>query len=207
MTTTGTSSAPRLRDRAATEGAIVAAAERLLVRDGWSGVNVQTVAAEARVDRKLVYRYFDGVDGVIDRLAGTAELWLGRSLAMAPPSQATSYRDFAREMIKAYLLALRDNPVMLRMLAWELTQDTPLLRRLEARRSEVLQAWVRERRPRLRQSPQGDMPALNIVLLAAVQYLALAGARREAFAGVALDETGWARLDAALDRLLDAYPD
>jgi hypothetical protein len=110
-------------------------------------------------------------------------------------------------MIKAYLAALRDNPVQLRLLAWELTQDTPLLRRLEGRRSEVLQAWVRERRPRLRQSPQGDMPALNIVLLAAVQYLALAGARREAFGGVALDAAGWARVEGALDTLLDAYPD
>jgi AcrR family transcriptional regulator len=207
MTTAGTSPLPRLRDRVATEGAIVEAAERLLVRGGWSGVNVQTLAAEAGVDRKLVYRYFDGVDGVIDRLAGASELWLGRSLAAAPPSQAATYRDFAREMLKAYLAALRANPVMLRLLAWEMTEDSPLLRRLEARRSEVLQAWVRDRRPRLRQPPQGDMPALNIVLLAAVQHLALAGAQREAFGGVALDDSGWARVDAALDRLLDAYPD
>ena len=46
------------------EGA-VEAGERILLRDGFPGLNVQTLAAEAGCDRKLVYRYFDGADGVL----------------------------------------------------------------------------------------------------------------------------------------------
>ncbi|PZQ47397.1 MAG: hypothetical protein DI570_26575, partial [Phenylobacterium zucineum] len=98
-----TQTAPRQRDRQATEAAIVSAAERLLLRDGWSGLNVNTLAAEAGVDRKLIYRYFEGVDGVVERLAGRLDLWLGETLAARPVTQARSYRDFAREMLTGYL--------------------------------------------------------------------------------------------------------
>lgn len=202
----GDSASTRPRDRAATEAAIVAAAEQLLLRGGWSGLNVNTLAAEAGVDRKLIYRYFEGVEGVVERLAGRLDLWLGEALAAQPPIEATSYREFAREMLTGYLRALRASPLILRLVAWELSEDTPLLRRLETARSIVLQRWTASRRPNL-PLPEGvDVVALNIVLLAAVQHLALAATTRGGFAGVTLDDTGWARIEAAIDRMLMAYP-
>lgn len=205
MSTTSDSSS-RFRDRPATEAAIVSAAERLLLRGGWSGLNVNTLAAEAGVDRKLIYRYFGGVDGVVEQLARRLDLWLGETLAARPVTQARSYRDFAREMLTGYLAALRANPLILRLLAWELAEDTPLLRRLETARSAVLQRWTASRRPDL-PLPQGvDVVALNVVFLAAVQHLALAALTRDRFAGVTLDDAGWARIEAAIDRMLEAYP-
>ena len=197
----------RLRDRPATEASIVAAAERLLLAQGWTGLNVQTLAAEAGVDRKLIYRYFEGVEGVVERLAVRMDLWLGQTLAAEPPSSATSYRQFARETLTAYLRALRANPLILRLLAWELAQDTPLLRKMELARSGVMQAWVRDRRPLLKAPPTGDIVALNVVLLGAVQHLALAAAARGAFAGVTLDEAGWQRIETAIDTLTRVWPD
>lgn len=196
----------RPRDRAATEAAIVAAAERLLLAQGWTGLNVQTLAAEAGVDRKLIYRYFDGVDGVVARLAQGLDLWLGQTLARQGPSAATGYPAFVRETLTAYLRALRANPLILRLLAWEMAQDTPLLRRTEAARSDVLQAWVRARRPKLRLPPEGDVMALNAVLLAAIHHLALAAQSRGRFAGLDLDEGGWARIETAVERLIAAWP-
>ncbi|MEQ7154052.1 TetR/AcrR family transcriptional regulator [Brevundimonas aurifodinae] len=196
----------RPRDRAATEAAIVSAAERLLLHDGWSGLNVNTLAAAAGVDRKLIYRYFEGVEGVVERLAGQLDLWLGETLAAQPPTQATSYRDFAREMLTGYLRALRASPLILRLVAWELSVDTPLLRRLEAARSAVLQRWTASRRPNLPLPDGVDVVALNVVFLAAIQHLALAAQSRDRFAGVTLDDAGWARIEAAIDRMLLAYP-
>lgn len=201
------SPSPRPRDRPATEAAIVAAAERLLLRDGWTSLNVNTLAAEAGVDRKLVYRYFDGLDGVVEALAGRLDLWLGETLATRPPVAATTYRAFVRELLLGYLHALKSSPLILRLVAWELSQDTPLLRQLERARSAVLQRWTAERRPDLPLPPQGDVVALNVVLLAAVQHLALAAATRGQFAGVTLDDAGWRRIEAAIDQMLLTYPD
>ncbi|MDZ4365405.1 TetR/AcrR family transcriptional regulator [Brevundimonas sp.] len=199
-------SPPRPRDRSGTEATIVAAAERLLLAQGWTGLNVQTLAAEAGVDRKLIYRYFDGVEGVVARLAQRLDLWLGQALAEEPASTAADYPAFVRETLIAYLRALRANPLILRLLAWEMAQDTPLLRRMEAARSDVMQAWVRARRPKLRLPPEGDVFALNAVLLAAIQHLALAAQARGRFAGLDLDDAGWTRIEAAVERLISAWP-
>lgn len=198
----------RLRDRSATEASIVEAGERILLRDGFPGLNVQTLAAEAGCDRKLVYRYFESADGVVDRIAVRVHAALASKLDATPaPEETPSLRAFARESLLAWFAALRAVPLTLRLMAWALVEDTDLLRRIEADRSAVLQHWMRERRPRLRVPPEGDVIALNAVLLAAVQQLALAADRRGAFAGVPLDAVGQVRVEAALDRLLEAWPD
>lgn len=201
------SSAVRLRSRPATEALIVEAGERILLRDGFPGLNVQTLAAEAGCDRKLVYRYFDGVDGVVERIAGRADAALAASLASIPRVETASLRTFARISLLTWLAALRASPLSLRLMAWALVEDSDLLRRLEADRSAILQAWLRERRPRLRTPPEGDTVALNAILLAAVQQLALSASIRPNVGGMALDDAGWARIEAALDVLLIAFPE
>jgi AcrR family transcriptional regulator len=200
-------SAVRLRSRPATEALIVEAGERILLRDGFPGLNVQTLAAEAGCDRKLVYRYFDGVDGVVERIAGRADAALAASLASIPRVETASLRTFARISLLTWLAALRASPLSLRLMAWALVEDSDLLRRLEADRGAILQAWLRERRPRLRTPPDGDTVALNAVLLAAVQQLALSASIRPNVGGMALDDAGWARIEAALDVLLIAFPE
>lgn len=197
----------RLRDRSATEAAIVEAGERILLRDGFPGLNVQTLAAEAGCDRKLVYRYFEGVDGVVTRIAARAHSGLVASLNATPATETESVRAFARLSLSAWVAALRASPLTLRLMAWALVESSPLLNRIENDRSAVLQGWMRERRPRLRVPPEGDPAALNAVLLAAVQHLALSADARPGVGGVALDDAGWTRIEAALDRLLVAFPD
>ena len=201
------SPAVRLRSRPATEALIIEAGERILLRDGFPGLNVQTLAAEAGCDRKLVYRYFDGIDGVVARIAARAHAELVRSLDATPAAGSESLRAFARESLSAWLGALRASPLTLRLMAWALVEASPLLNRIEGERSAVLQAWMRERRPRLRLPPSGDAVAVNAVLLAAVQHLALSGGARPGVGGVALDEAGWARIERALDALLAAFPE
>ena len=50
-----------------------------------------------------------------------------------------------------------------------------------------------------------DAPAVNAVLLAAVQYLVLRSASSGGFAGLNLsNDAGWARVSVVLDRLVAA---
>src|SRR5690606_34622251 len=130
---------------------------------------------------------------------------LVRALDAAPAPTGESLRAFARASLAAWLAALRASPLTLRLMAWALVERSPALERIEADRAALLQAWMRERRPRLRVPPEGDPAALNAVLMAAVQHLALADGG--AVGGLTLDEPGWTRVTAALDRLLAAYPD
>jgi AcrR family transcriptional regulator len=189
---------PPARDRAATERAIVEAAAGLLADRGFAALNVQAVAEAAGVDRKLVYRYFGGVEGVVERLGAEVKWTLGAAEEATP---AGSYGEAAAGLVLAYGRALAADPLMRGLTAWETVEDAPVLRALDASRSAAMQAWTAERLTGLSRPAGVDVPAINAVLIAAIQMLALRRARKRPFAGVALDDAGWARIEAAVERM------
>lgn len=183
------------RDRAATERAIVEAAAGLLADKGFAALNVQAIAEAAGVDRKLVYRYFGGVEGVVERLGAEVRWSLGAAENAAP---ASSYGEAATGLVLAYGRALAADPLLRGLTAWETVEDAPVLRALDASRSAAMQAWAAERLAALPRPSGVDVPAVNAILIAAIQMLALRRARERPFAGVALDDAGWARIEAAV---------
>ena len=63
------------RDRKATEEAIVAAFEAVLLRDGVPGLGVNAVAQEAGVNKVLIYRYFKDLPGLARHWANASSFW------------------------------------------------------------------------------------------------------------------------------------
>ena len=194
---------PRPRDRATTEAAIVAAAGQVLARAGFPALSVQSIATEAGVDRKLVYRYFGGAEGVVEALGGQTDLWLGHPLP--PPDPQSTYAATLAGLLHAYVAALRENTTLQRLLAWELTEPSAMLLRLERARS----AAIATRLPALRGGhapPEGvDAPAWNAVLLAAINYLTLRARTAGGFAGIDLaTPEGWQRIEAVLDQIIES---
>ncbi|MFA7262037.1 MAG: helix-turn-helix domain-containing protein [Caulobacter sp.] len=189
---------PTPRDRATTERGIVEAAAALLAQRGFAALNVQAIAEAAGVDRKLVYRYFGGVEGVVERLGAEVRWTLGEATDARP---AGSYGEAAAGLALAYGQALAGDPLMRGLAAWEVVEDTPVLRNLDAARSAAMQGWTATRLAGLERPTGIDVPAINAVLIAGVQMLALRRARQRPFAGVALDDAGWARIEAAVERI------
>ncbi|NJM35085.1 MAG: helix-turn-helix transcriptional regulator [Rhodomicrobium sp.] len=71
----------RRRNRSETEARILAAAERLIARDGFTGFGVNALAAEAGYDKKLIARYFGGAGRRADRARGRCRLLDRRPLS------------------------------------------------------------------------------------------------------------------------------
>ena len=180
------------RDRALTETKILDAAENIMARQGFAALTVSAIAEAAGVDRKLVYRYFGGADGVAERLGANAARWLGEA-DINEGGRADAFEDYAA--------ALRADEALQQMLAWELVESSPLLRKLDRARSAAMQkrfAWLK---PAAKKDHR-DRAAENAVALAALHYLALRERTLEGFAGLKLDEDGWTRVRAVLRTLL-----
>jgi len=192
---------PAPRDRAATERAIVEATAGLLAQKGFAALNVLAVADAAGVDRKLVYRYFGGIEGIVERLGAEVRWTLGDA---APPSSGDSYGAAIAQLARAYGDALDDDATLRGLITWELAEDSPLLRKLEGVRSATMQQWMGQRMAGLPRPESVDAPALNAILIAAIQHLALRRGQGRPFAGVALDEAGWARIEAAVATIAEA---
>lgn len=63
------------RNRQQTESRIQEAALRILRRDGFEGWGVNHIAREAGVDKVLLYRYFNGIEGLLARTIEAVAFW------------------------------------------------------------------------------------------------------------------------------------
>ncbi|HEX2039828.1 MAG TPA: helix-turn-helix domain-containing protein [Acidimicrobiales bacterium] len=93
----------RRSDRVATETALMAAALRLLERDGvLAGLNLQEVADEAGVNRALIHRYFGSRRALLQAALDT------RKQAMAPGAATLARLDPEKRSIAAFPHFARD---------------------------------------------------------------------------------------------------
>ncbi len=190
----------RARDRAATEARILEGARALLARSGFTGFGVNALAAEAGCDKVLIRRYFGDLDGVLTALGGEIGFWLG---PMRARQASGGYAARMAALFGAYASALRANPVLQRVLGWELVDPSAALRRLDAARSRAIGGWMQAVRGDAVPPAGVDAPAVNAVLLAALHYLTLRERTMGSFAGLDLSTPeARERLEAAFRLLI-----
>lgn len=198
--------APRPRNRDETRAAILRAAQELLVDEGFFGFGINALARRSGHDKQLIYRYFGGLDGLVDALGEALATWVATRLEpvlTTPPGP--TYADLIESVLTAYLQALRSDSLMQRLVAWELSDPSPHVRRMADQRARGLADLVTRLRGDRTPPPGCDAPALNAALIAAVQHLVLAGATSGRFTGLPLaTDTDWDRARAALVRLVRA---
>jgi AcrR family transcriptional regulator len=151
----------------------------------------------------LIYRYFGGLDGLADTLGEALAGWLEDRLDTH--ERSPTYAALIERLAIGYLEALRADPLIQRIVAWEMSDASPHVFRLSEARSRALQAWVRAARGDLRPPDGIDAPALNALIIAAVQQLVLAGSGPGQFAGLPLrGDADWERVRQAIRTLVRA---
>lgn len=198
--------APRSRNRDETRAAILRAAQELLADEGFSSFGVNALARRSGFDKQLIYRYFGGLDGLIDALGEALAGWVATRMdPFLAKDPGPGYGDLIEAVLLAYLDALRSDSLMQRLVAWELSDPSPQVSRLADQRAQGLGELVARLRGDRMPPPGVDAPAVNAVLIAAVQHLVLAGATAGRFTGMPLaTEADWDRAKATLGRLVRA---
>ena len=118
-----TSGSKLRRDRQATEHAIIAAFENVLLRDGVQGLGVNAVAHEAGVNKVLIYRYFQDLAGLARHWASNSSFWPSELELIGNDSDAFAQlevTDRVRTVLCNYMDAIRARPRTVEMLAGEL---------------------------------------------------------------------------------------
>lgn len=201
-----TKSSPKItRDRAATERAILNAAREVLVEQGFTGFGVNAIARAAGCDKQLIYRYYGGLDGLVNALGHELSALFGEQLTAASSAHPNSYAEFVEQMLLALLRTFRSSDLLLRIAAWEILEPSPVTRRLAEARGQALMQWVKQRRGDMGPPDDIDFGAINAILIAAVQHLALSAHATGGFGGAQLvSDEDWARVEAAVMRIAHA---
>ncbi|PZM16807.1 TetR/AcrR family transcriptional regulator [Rhizobium tubonense] len=194
----------RVRDRAGTERAILDAAKRLLAKEGFQGFGINAVARGAGCDKQLIYRYYGGLDGLVEAIGADLGGWVKERI----PEDAggmflLTYGDLMERLIVLFIEALRDDPLMRKIVAWEISENTEQVRRLSEARAKALALWIDRMRGSLT-APKGvDAVAVNAVLIAAVQHMVLSSATSGQCAGLSLkSQKDWEKATVAVKRIV-----
>jgi len=191
------------RDAEATRGRILGAVGRLLVREGFGALGVNAVAREAGIDKVLIYRYFGGIDQLLEAWGSGSDFWPSVADILGDEPEADPAA-LAAGMLSRHLQALRARPHTLEIMAWEAVTRHPLTRILdevrEARAEQLIQAL-----PPGLQDAGVDLPAIAALLGAGMQHLLLRSRTVEQFNGVSIaSPEGWARIEGALQAICRA---
>jgi AcrR family transcriptional regulator len=193
------------RDREQTRAKILAAMGRLLERKGSTGLGINAIAREAKVDKVLIYRYFGGISQLYRAFAlegntfpGLEELAEGR----LPEFPNLPLAEMAKVMILGFGRALRRRAITKEMLRWELQERNELTDTLAKERERQSLQWL-GLAPDLRGA---DLPAVASILVAGQVYLTLRAKTSDTYNGIDLhSQNGWKRIEDAVALLSDLF--
>jgi len=199
----------RQERRVRTEAKLLEAFETVLIREGVGEVTALAVAKEARVAKTLIYKYFDGIGGLIKSWAKGADLFVPLNVLFPDPAASVAELQnhplqFAKDQVLKQAAHMRSNPAYVELCMAELSGSSPVVDALMELRRERNEAESQALGIGLDGS---NVPMLLPVLLmpAAITYLAMRARKSPVYAGyVQLDtDEGWAQVMTAVEQLLD----
>lgn len=192
--------AARKLDRDETERRLIAAFDRVWMRDGVAGLGVNAVLKEAQVGKALLYRYFGDIVGLAKAWA-RSESFLPDPVPQRAVPQSAAKRHVSSAM--SYARALRAKPRTRELLAVELLRRSPVTAALDEMRAQ----FGREMRAYVLATGANegeDAYALSFFVTAALTYLAIRADAVPDYYGLKLDrDADWTRIESMLERIVE----
>jgi len=194
--------------RQETSERLIKAVGDLVAEQGFASAGVNAIARQAGVDKVLIYRYFDGLDGLYTAFAQSADFWpsVSEILGDKEDYEQLKKRPFAEimaEVFRRYIRAIRSRPTTQEILAWETVERNSLTIELEKVRERMaldLMAHMQTIN-----APEADWQAITNIFTGAIHYLIIRGRKIKSFSGMDIrDDEEWERMVSAIETLCHA---
>jgi AcrR family transcriptional regulator len=192
------------RDRQVTCQRLISAVGSLLAKKGFTGLGINAVAREAGVDKVLIYRYFDGLPGLIAAFARQEDFWppilelAGNDLASF---SQLPVKDRLSRFAANFIRALKKRPLTQAIMAWEMVEPNELTRELERVREESILTFFQMFF--VKDSSDVDLQALIMLVGAALSYLVIRSNSLDVYGGLDLTtDQGWQRIESVVNLIV-----
>lgn len=188
------------RDRDMTEEKLIKAVGELIVKEGFESLGVRKVAEQAGVNKTLIYRYFESLDGLIYAYMKKHDFWINMPLDQPDGSDIKGYlKTFYRREIAEY----RDNTALKRLKRWELSSDKDFVVGIRAQREKNGVRFM-EMMSVFAKVDKEQSQAISTLIDAGIAYLAMFEENCRMYNGIDIQsDEGWVQIVKGIDFLID----
>jgi AcrR family transcriptional regulator len=193
------------KSRINTENRILSAVKTLLLEKGFPEVGINAIARTAGCDKVLIYRYFGGIDGLLQRFADEQNLWWDVNEIITENMDEISQMSlpqFLNLLLRRHIKAVQSRPLTQEIMAWEMSASNPLTQTLNKIRSEQGMLLVKKVRLHFNQ-PNIDVGGILGIFGAAINYLIIRTRHSES----EYKTEEWWRLEQTISSLLNCSTD
>ncbi len=186
------------RDKEKTKMRIVDAVSRRLARDGFRGLGVNSIAKEAGVDKVLIYRYFGGLPELLAAYANEGDYWptSAELIGDLTTVKAESAADWLVYILTKVQMAIRNRPITLEILRWEIVDNNELTHQFAEIRTRVAIECLTFINQQYPFPPELDVLALGTFILSGVIYITLRTDTNPNYLGMDFStEESWDRIN------------
>lgn len=188
------------RDRLSTESRLIEAVGQLIAQEGFENLGLRKVAECAGVNKTLIYRYFDSLDGLIYAYVRQHDFWINMPVEMPDSSNVKSY---LKALFRRQIAEARQNVALKRLRRWELTGNkefATLIREQRERNGvqffEAFAGFTPIDKERLR--------SVTALIDAGIIHLSILEENVRMFNGVDIQsDGGWEQLALGIETLID----
>lgn len=204
----------QVRNKVATREKLIAAVGRVISRDGFRKLGINSIAREAGVNKVLIYRYFGGLPEILKAFGESYDFWPDLSELIGKSPEHLVELSPAGQMAHVLIQlarALRKRKLTLEILAWETVERNELTAILEEVRElrsiELLEYLHSLNQARLSAPESGQIQiafqkatAIGPILAAAINYLLIRGRDIRIFGGLDIQSNaGWREIESNIE--------
>ncbi|MEJ2879807.1 TetR/AcrR family transcriptional regulator [Pedobacter sp. GR22-6] len=190
-----------IRDKERTILKLIHAVGEIIKTEGYTALGVNRIAKKAEVDKKLIYRYFNSVNNLIETYIKTKDYWIGLSANMdeiVAGAQIEKGKPLIKAVLRAHFNYFLTDLEMQRIIIWELSEKNKFLKQISAKREEFGNEVFKLIEPYFEDTKVDIRATLALQVSGIIFIILQAKANGSPFCGIDINNPG------DLNRLLDA---
>ncbi|WP_261381117.1 TetR/AcrR family transcriptional regulator, partial [Mucilaginibacter pallidiroseus] len=197
-----------VRNKERTKANLIEAVGTILKKDGFASLSASRIAEEAKVDRRLIYDYYGGLEGLVRKYLDDKDYWkTGQEdlPEMIENAKNDAGKKLALGVLENQFDSLINNEEMRRIIAWGVSEKLPALKELDLNRERIGEAIISEVIDTHFAQSDKNFRAMYAILMGGVYYLTLHAKMQEnTFCGLDIQQAaGQHEIKKALGQFID----
>ena len=197
-----------IRNKERTKAKLINAVRKILKKDGFPGLNISKVAETAKVDRRMIYDYFGGLEPLVQAYLNERDYWKinpEEVQQLIHASKADGGRALAQQVLENQFDSLTDSEEMRQIITWGLSMKLPILKALDLKREQIGEQLFSELIDQHFKDSHQNFRAIYALLMGGVYYLTLhSGNLNNPFCGIDIQQPqGKEEIKKALQQLIE----